>query len=69
MIVFALLFWLCVSLLVWTHVAYPLAAKLAARLRPRRIHIDDQYLPRVAVIVVSRTSALSIIHRTGLSSL
>jgi len=45
-------FWASLGALAWAHVAYPGAAALAARLRPRRIRQGDD-LPSVAVIVAA----------------
>jgi cellulose synthase/poly-beta-1,6-N-acetylglucosamine synthase-like glycosyltransferase len=52
-IVLEVVFWLCVGLLAWTHAAYPLAARVAARLHTRRIRRDDALTPTVAVIVAA----------------
>ena len=46
------LFWGALGALAWTHVGYPLAAGLAARLRPRPVRARD-WEPRVAVIVAA----------------
>ena len=51
--VLAILFWTGVGLLVWTHAAYPLAMRLLATVRTRRIRTDDAYVPRVSVIVAA----------------
>jgi cellulose synthase/poly-beta-1,6-N-acetylglucosamine synthase-like glycosyltransferase len=53
MTVLAILFWTALGLLVWTHVAYALAARLLARVRTRAIRRDDAFLPPVAVIVTA----------------
>ena len=53
MVVLAILFWTTLGLLVWTHAAYPLAARLLARIRTRPVHRDDTFLPRVCVIVAA----------------
>jgi cellulose synthase/poly-beta-1,6-N-acetylglucosamine synthase-like glycosyltransferase len=47
------LFWTSAGALVWTHVAYPAAARALARLRPRPVAADDDELPTVAVIVAA----------------
>jgi cellulose synthase/poly-beta-1,6-N-acetylglucosamine synthase-like glycosyltransferase len=52
-IVVAVIFWVCVGLLVWTHAAYPAAAELFARVRSRAVRRDDQATPSVAVIVTA----------------
>jgi cellulose synthase/poly-beta-1,6-N-acetylglucosamine synthase-like glycosyltransferase len=46
------LFWGAFGALAWTHVGYPLAAGLAARLRPRPVRARH-WEPRVAVIVAA----------------
>jgi cellulose synthase/poly-beta-1,6-N-acetylglucosamine synthase-like glycosyltransferase len=51
-IVLVVLFWVSLGLLVWTHLGYPLAAALAARIRPRRVRRGDE-TPRVSLIVAA----------------
>jgi glycosyltransferase involved in cell wall biosynthesis len=46
-------FWACLGALVWTHVAYPLAARALAIVRSRPVRKDDAHLPTVAVIVAA----------------
>jgi cellulose synthase/poly-beta-1,6-N-acetylglucosamine synthase-like glycosyltransferase len=46
-------FWASIAALVWTHVAYPAAARVLARVRPRPVVNDTGELPRVAVIVAA----------------
>jgi cellulose synthase/poly-beta-1,6-N-acetylglucosamine synthase-like glycosyltransferase len=46
------LFWGALGALAWTHAGYPLAAGLAARLRPRPVRRRD-WEPRVSVIVAA----------------
>src|SRR5437763_1095271 len=53
MIVAVVLFWGSLAALAWTHVLYPAAVALAARVRTRRIARDDAFLPTVAVIVTA----------------
>jgi len=60
-LVVAALFWLCVALLVWTHVAYPGTAALLARIRPRPVRKGDA-LPSVALIVTAYNEE-SVIER------
>src|SRR5689334_17790712 len=50
MLAVEILFWASLGALLWTHAAYPVAAALAARLRPRRVRKGDG-LPRVAIII------------------
>jgi cellulose synthase/poly-beta-1,6-N-acetylglucosamine synthase-like glycosyltransferase len=47
------LFWASAGALVWTHAAYPLAARALARVRPRLVLTDEEALPTVAVIVAA----------------
>jgi cellulose synthase/poly-beta-1,6-N-acetylglucosamine synthase-like glycosyltransferase len=47
------LFWASAGALLWTHAAYPLAARALARVRPRPLLVDDEALPTVAVIVAA----------------
>jgi cellulose synthase/poly-beta-1,6-N-acetylglucosamine synthase-like glycosyltransferase len=51
-IVLVLLFWVSLGLLAWTHLGYPLAAALGARLRPRRVTRAD-LTPAVSLIVAA----------------
>ena len=53
MIAAVVLFWGALVALAWTHALYPVAVALGARLRTRRVAIDDAYLPSVAVIVTA----------------
>jgi cellulose synthase/poly-beta-1,6-N-acetylglucosamine synthase-like glycosyltransferase len=46
-------FWASAGALVWTHAAYPLAARALARARPRPVLADGDALPTVAVIVAA----------------
>ena len=52
MIAVVVLFWLSFGALAWTHVAYPLAAELVARVRTRPVRGGDA-LPTVALIVAA----------------
>jgi cellulose synthase/poly-beta-1,6-N-acetylglucosamine synthase-like glycosyltransferase len=45
-------FWLCAGALLWTHIGYPLAAALLARLAPRGIR-KESIEPTVAVVVAA----------------
>jgi cellulose synthase/poly-beta-1,6-N-acetylglucosamine synthase-like glycosyltransferase len=51
-VVLEVIFWACLGAIVWTHVGYPLAAALAARLRPKRVRAAD-VTPSVTVIVAA----------------
>src|SRR5947208_5862532 len=55
--------WSSLGLIVWTHVGYPLAAALGARLRGYRPRRDDGYLPSVALIVVAHNEEGVIARR------
>ena len=46
-------FWASAGALVWTHAAYPLAARALARVRTRPVLADEDALPTVAVIVAA----------------
>ncbi len=48
-----IVFWVCGGALVWTHAAYPLAARGLAALRSRRVRTDDALLPSVALIIAA----------------
>jgi len=45
------IFWGALGALAWTHVAYPAAAEVAARLRERRVRKDEAAEPSVTVII------------------
>ncbi len=60
-LVLEIVFWVCAGLIVWTHVGYPLAAGLLARLRPRPVAAAD-WTPRVTVIVAAHDEE-SVIER------
>ncbi len=53
MIVAVVLFWGSLAALAWTHALYPATVALAARVRTKRVALDDGYLPSVAVIVTA----------------
>ncbi len=63
MIAAVVLFWGSLAALAWTHVLYPAAAVLAARVRARPVARDDAYLPSVAVIVTAYNEEESIERR------
>ena len=56
------LFWGSVGALAWTHVGYPVAAALGARLRTRRVHARDE-LPTVAAVVAAHDEETVIERR------
>lgn len=60
MVAAIVLFWGSLAALAWTHALYPLAAAVAARIRPRAIAKDDGYLPSVAVIVTAYNEEAAI---------
>ncbi|HVS85727.1 MAG TPA: glycosyltransferase family 2 protein [Gaiellaceae bacterium] len=53
MVAVAVLFWLSLAALAWTHALYPLAAVGLSRLRSRPPARDEERLPSVAVIVAA----------------
>jgi cellulose synthase/poly-beta-1,6-N-acetylglucosamine synthase-like glycosyltransferase len=61
-VIVAVFFWIVLGLLAWTHVLYPLAARLLARVRTRGVLRDDAYVPRVCVIVTAYNEE-SVIER------
>jgi glycosyltransferase involved in cell wall biosynthesis len=61
MIVVEVFFWAVLGLLVWTHLAYPVAAAVVARLRPHRVR-KGEYEPAVSVIIAAHTED-SVIER------
>src|SRR4051794_26161633 len=63
MIVAVVLFWGSLAALAWTHALYPATVALAARVRTRKIAVDDAYLPSVAVIVTAYNEESAIERR------
>src|SRR4051794_9088005 len=63
MIAAVVLFWGSLAALAWTHALYPVTVALAARVRTRRIALDDGYLPSVAVIVTAHNEETAIERR------
>ena len=57
------IFWTCAGALGWTHVVYPVAARLAAAARTRAVRLDDSHLPTVAVVVAAYNEAAVIERR------
>jgi cellulose synthase/poly-beta-1,6-N-acetylglucosamine synthase-like glycosyltransferase len=55
--------WTSLGLLVWTHLAYPLAAATGARLRRYRPRRDDAYLPSATLVIVAHDEAAVIERR------
>jgi len=53
MIAIEALFWATGALLVWTHVAYPLAMRILTRLWARPVRLDDGALPSATVIIAA----------------
>ena len=47
------IFWTCAGALAWTHVVYPLAARVAAAARTRAVGVDDSHLPTVAIVIAA----------------
>lgn len=63
MLVLKGLFWGSLGALAWTHVGYPAAAELAARLRPRPVRKDENAEPSVTVIVAAHNEEAVIERR------
>jgi cellulose synthase/poly-beta-1,6-N-acetylglucosamine synthase-like glycosyltransferase len=57
-----ILFWASAGALVWTHAAYPLAARLLSRVCSRPVRRDEEALPSVSVIVAAHNEQ-SVIER------
>src|SRR6478736_4914190 len=64
MLALKIVFWTSLVLLVWTHVAYPLAAGLAARLRRRRVE-SSAIEPTVSIVVAAHNEEDVIERRVG----
>jgi len=62
MIAVVALFWMSLAALAWTHVVYPAAASLLARVRPRSI-LREPSTPAVAVIVAAHDEETVIERR------
>jgi glycosyltransferase involved in cell wall biosynthesis len=62
MLVLKALFWGSLGALAWTHVGYPAAAAVAARLRPKRVR-KGEITPRVTVIVPAYNEEAVIARR------
>src|SRR6476619_5487108 len=67
MLAVKIVFWASLGLLVWTHVGYPLAAALAARIRRRRV-ASSAIEPSVSVVVAAHDEA-DVIERRVLDLL
>jgi cellulose synthase/poly-beta-1,6-N-acetylglucosamine synthase-like glycosyltransferase len=55
-------FWLCAGALLWTHVGYPLAAAVLARVAPRRVR-KAAFEPSVALVVAAHNEQEVIARR------
>jgi glycosyltransferase involved in cell wall biosynthesis len=62
MVAVKIAFWTSLGALGWTHVGYPLAVAVVARVRPRRVRKLDE-TPRVSVIVAAHDEEEVIEHR------
>ncbi|HET7647969.1 MAG TPA: glycosyltransferase family 2 protein [Gaiellaceae bacterium] len=62
MIVLVVLFWLSLALLVWTHAAYPAAARVVARLREQRVRKGDVE-PTVTLVIAAYNEEAGIARR------
>jgi cellulose synthase/poly-beta-1,6-N-acetylglucosamine synthase-like glycosyltransferase len=58
-------FWAVFAALAWTHLLYPMAARLGAAIRTRPVRKDDALLPSVAVIVAAYDEESVIEHRVA----
>ena len=63
MLALAIVFWVSLGLLAWTHALYPVAARGLARLRTRPISRDDAALPEVTVIIAAHNEESVIEQR------
>src|SRR3954454_5162288 len=63
MIAAVVLFWGSLAALAWTHALYPAMVALAARVRTKRVALDPEYLPSVAVIVTAYNEESAIERR------
>jgi cellulose synthase/poly-beta-1,6-N-acetylglucosamine synthase-like glycosyltransferase len=52
-VVVTVLFWVSLGALVWTHAAYPVAARVFARVRSRTVRKDEQHLPTVSIVIAA----------------
>jgi cellulose synthase/poly-beta-1,6-N-acetylglucosamine synthase-like glycosyltransferase len=52
-LVVAVVFWVAIGLLAWTHAAYPVAARGLARLRSHPVRRDDALRPTVALVIAA----------------
>jgi cellulose synthase/poly-beta-1,6-N-acetylglucosamine synthase-like glycosyltransferase len=59
------LFWASAGALVWTHAAYPVAARALARVRAQPVFGDEEALPTVAVIVAAHDEETVIERRVA----
>jgi cellulose synthase/poly-beta-1,6-N-acetylglucosamine synthase-like glycosyltransferase len=57
MLVVEVVFWACLGALAWTHVLYPGAARVLARLRGRPVRAREGFLPTVAIVVAAHNEA------------
>ena len=62
MLALEVLFWGSLGALVWTHLGYPLAAALLARIRPRRVR-EEEITPSVSVVVAAHDEEAVIERR------
>jgi len=56
-------FWAALALLAWTHLLYPLAARLVAGVRSVPVRKDDAHVPRVTVVVAAHNEEAVIGRR------
>ena len=63
MAIVIVLFWVSAGALIWTHAAYPIAARAVARVRRRTVRRSEDVLPTVAVIVAAHNEESVIARR------
>jgi len=61
-LIVVILFWASLAALVWTHLAYPAAVALLARIAERRVHSADAE-PTVAVVIAAYNEEAVIARR------
>jgi len=63
MAIVRVIFWASAGALVWTHAAYPLSARLLARVRSRPVRRDEEAAPAVSLIVAAHDEEAVIERR------
>ncbi|HEY2374048.1 MAG TPA: glycosyltransferase family 2 protein [Gaiellaceae bacterium] len=57
------IFWTSAGALAWTHIVYPIAARVGAAVRTRAVRADDSHLPSVAIIIAAYNEESVIARR------